>query len=86
MENVQHPRTWRWDEDGDTADGSFIRFDSGPTRGFGTKHIAVLKINEEPRSVWILETALYNQIRDEIASRPGKTLLPANVSSSAEGK
>jgi hypothetical protein len=68
------PRTWDWDTDGPTAAGTFVRFDSGPTKGYGRKPIVVLRIEGEERSVWILETALFGRFRDEIAQRPGRKL------------
>jgi len=71
-----YPRSWIWDEDGDTCAGAFVRFDSGPTKKYGRKAIAILLIDGEERSIWLLETALYNGFRDEIMERPERTLSP----------
>ena len=73
-EQPSYPKSWDWEVDGPTAAGTFVRFNSGPTKGYGRKPICVLEIDGEERSVWILETALFGRIRDELAQRPGQKL------------
>lgn len=73
-EQPSYPKSWDWEVDGPTAAGTFVRFDSGPTKGYGHKPIVVLEIDEEERSIWILETALFGRFRDELAQRPGRKL------------
>lgn len=68
------PETWLWDEDGDACAGTFVRFDKGATREYGKKLILVLRVGGVERSVWLLQTALYSRIRDEIADRPERKL------------
>ena len=72
-EQPSYPKSWDWEVDGPTAAGTFVRFDSGPTKGYGRKPICVLGVDGEERSVWILETALFGRIRDELAQRRGRT-------------
>ena len=71
---TRFPRPWLWGEDGDVAAGTFRRFDAGPTREYGRKPIAVLGIEGEDRSVWLMQDVLYNKFRDELADRPEHTL------------
>jgi hypothetical protein len=73
-EEPQFPCSWLWDEDGDECFGTFVRFDRGQTRGYGRKTIVVLHVGDEDRSVWLYQTALYSQMRDELADRPGRQL------------
>jgi hypothetical protein len=71
----QYPRSWLFDEDGDVCAGTFVRFDRGPTKGYGKKTIAVLEVTGEERSVWLYQAALYGGFRDEIADRRGHELV-----------
>jgi hypothetical protein len=75
-EEQQYPRSWLWDEDGDVCAGRFVRFDRGPTKGYGKKTIAVLEVTGEDRSVWLYQTALYGGFRDELVDRPVHELVP----------
>jgi hypothetical protein len=67
------PVTWRWEEDGDEIDGTFVEIDEGPT-AFGVKPIVVLEVAGEKRTLWLLETALRNKFMDEVARRPSGDL------------
>jgi hypothetical protein len=69
-----YPETWRWDEHGDICSGTFVRFDKGATRDYGKKLIMILEVDGLARSVWLLQTALYERIRDELAERPDHRL------------
>jgi hypothetical protein len=78
---ADYPRWWNWDEDGDVADGTFVRFTRGRSE-FGPKIILVLLIaahaseDGEERSIWMHETALESKFRDELLNRPGRDLDP----------
>lgn len=69
-----YPETWLWDEDGDVCSGTFLRFDKAATREYGKKLIMVLEVDGAERSVWLLQTALYERVRDELADRPERRL------------
>ena len=71
-----YPRSWVWDVDGDLCSDTFVRFDQGPTRGYGPKPIAVLRVAGEERSVWLMQTALYGSFRNELTSRSLPELVP----------
>jgi hypothetical protein len=71
-----YPRSWRFDEDGDTVSGTFVRFDVAPTRDYGEKLILVLSAEGEEIGVWLLQTALESSIKDELARRSGHKLEP----------
>jgi hypothetical protein len=68
------PRSWRWETDGELVSGRYLRFDSGPTRGYGRKPIIVLDLDGEERSIWLMQDVLYNRFRDELIGRPGRKL------------
>jgi hypothetical protein len=68
------PEGWRWDLDGDVVSGKFVRWDKGATREYGKKLIMVLEVDGRERSVWLLQTALYERIRDELSERPDRRL------------
>ena len=70
------PKAWRWDEDGETLNGRFVRFDQGQMRSYGKKVIAVLEVGGVERSVWLTQTVLYGKFRDELERRPGHKLEP----------
>jgi hypothetical protein len=59
---------------GDACSGRFVRFDKAATRDFGKKLILVLEVDGEERSIWLLQTALFNRIRDELGDRPERKL------------
>jgi hypothetical protein len=73
-DELSHPETWLWDDHGDVCTGRFVRFDKAATRDYGKKLILVLDVDGQERSVWLLQTALFNQIRDEVAERPNRNL------------
>ena len=68
-EPSEFPRGWRWDDDGDTVEGTFVEFDEGPT-AYGDRPIIVVEVDGENRSVWLFETALQSRFADEVAKRP----------------
>jgi hypothetical protein len=73
-----HPRWWNWDEDGDIAEGTFVRFTRGRSE-FGPKIILVLLVGGpfgEERSIWMHERALESKFRDELLNRPSRDLDP----------
>ncbi len=72
---ADYPRWWNWDEDGEVADGTFVRFTRGRSE-FGPKVILVLLIAGEERSIWMHETALESKFRDELLNRPSRDLDP----------
>jgi hypothetical protein len=74
QEETSYPAAWLFDEDGDTASGTFIKFDRAPTKEYGMKTIAVLQIAEEDRSIWLHWDALFNRFKQEVTRRPGQTL------------
>lgn len=69
------PRTWRWDQDGESLTGTFVEFDEGPT-AYGAKPILVIEIEGERRSVWLLEKAVLSRFADEVATRANRDLTP----------
>jgi hypothetical protein len=71
-----YPETWLWDEHGDVCSGGFVRFDKAATREYGKKLILVLEVDGQERSVWLLQTALFERIRDELSDRPNRQLAP----------
>ena len=75
-EKSDFPENWLWGKDDDTCAGSFVRFDKGATKEYGKKLILVLEVEGKQRSVWLLETALTNQVREELAERPDHTFGP----------
>jgi hypothetical protein len=72
-DETDFPRNWRWDDDGDEIAGTFLEIDEGPT-AYGTKPILILEVEGEPRSVWLLETAIQSRFADEVAKRPSRDL------------
>jgi hypothetical protein len=71
-----YPRSWIWDDDGDIAAGTYVKADRAPTRDYGPKTVVVLEIEGVERSIWLLNDALFNKFRQEIAARPGRQLTP----------
>jgi hypothetical protein len=70
----EYPRSWIWEEDGDSVAGTFVRFSQGMTRDYGPKAILVLLVDGVERSLWLTQTVLFGRVRDEVASRPSKNL------------
>jgi hypothetical protein len=71
---AEFPETWLWDEHGDVCSGRFVRFDKAATREYGKKLIMILEVAGAERSVWLLQTALYGRVRDELGERPQRRL------------
>jgi hypothetical protein len=69
--SLEHPQTWRWDEDGNTIDGGYVRMESANSE-YGPRAIIILAVAGAPnaeRSLWLNETALQGKFRDELANR-----------------
>jgi hypothetical protein len=64
-----HPSSWRWDEDGRSVRGTYVRMDEAAT-DYGRSAIVVLDVGGEERSVWLFEAAIVSKFRDELAKRP----------------
>ena len=77
-----YPRFWNWDEDGPLLAAPFVRFSQGQTKLFGPKPIAVVEVDGEERSVWLTQTVLFRQFRDELQRRPDHKLAPGERISS----
>ena len=75
-DDTDYPRSWIWDDDGDLCAGTFVRFDKGRTRDYGSKPIVVLNVEDEERSIWLLQTVLYEEFRRELEDRPTHDLIP----------
>ncbi len=75
-DNHDYPPAHLWDEHGDLVDGRFIRFDKGRTRDYGAKPVLVLDVDGDERSVWLLQTVLFEEVRRELAERPNHDLIP----------
>jgi hypothetical protein len=71
-----YPAAWIFDEDGATVAGTFVKFDQGRTKEYGKKVICVLEVGGVERSVWLSQMALFSKFKDELESRPSKTLQP----------
>jgi hypothetical protein len=69
-----YPRAWMWDTE--LADGVYVKADRAPTRDYGEKTVIILQVCGEERSIWLLNDALFNQVRQEISRRPGRKLTP----------
>src|SRR5919197_3587976 len=55
--------------DGDTVDGRLRRVDEGPTRGYGTAPILIMRVAGKERSVWVLHQALRSRLAEELGRR-----------------
>jgi hypothetical protein len=75
-DEIQYPAAWVFDEDGSTVAGTFVKFDQGRTKEYGKKVIVVLLVGGVERSVWLSQLALFSKFKDELESRPSKTLEP----------
>jgi hypothetical protein len=69
-----YPETWLWGEHGEVCSGTFVRFDKAPTREYGNKLILILAVDGRERSIWLLQTALKQRIRDELRDRSDRRL------------
>ena len=63
-----HAVSWRWDDDGPTVTGEYVKMDEAVT-DYGRKPILILGVDGEPRSVWLFDAALVSQFREELAKR-----------------
>jgi len=72
--SADYPRSWLWDEDGNLVSGSFVRFDEGVTKDFGSKVIVVLDVGGEERAVWLTTMVLHGRFSDELERRATKRL------------
>jgi hypothetical protein len=64
----EHPRTWRWNEDGSAVAGTFVRLDEASTE-YGQKAILVLDVDGVERSVWLFEAAVASKLREALEKR-----------------
>ena len=73
---------------GDTVEGEFVRLERGVTRRGEKRHIAVLSVAGEPRSLWLHEKALAAQFA-QLQPEPGERVVirkgDAKVQSSSSG-
>jgi hypothetical protein len=65
---TSHPASWRWDEDGTSIRGTYVRMDEAAT-DYGRKAIVVLTVDGQERSIWLFEAALVSKFQEEIAKR-----------------
>jgi hypothetical protein len=72
--NQEFPAAWLFSEDGDLEAAEFVALKSGPTRSFGWKPIAVVRVGGQERSLWLLNTVLYESFKRELARRPSRKL------------
>jgi hypothetical protein len=68
-EEGDFPRSWNFDEDGDTVDGTYVELGEGPTAGYGYKPIITLDVAGKRRTVWVFHTSLAEKLRDELSRR-----------------
>jgi hypothetical protein len=86
--NSDYPQSWRWEDDGLTADGAYVRMDSGPSE-YGRKPILVLRIDGAERGVWVNTDTLKNKLVDELDRRDQRDFTPGEriiVTRAAEKK
>jgi hypothetical protein len=67
--NDTYPRTWSFDDDGDTVEGTFVELGEAPTAGYGYKPVLTLDVDGESRSVWVFHTSLAEKLREELSRR-----------------
>lgn len=75
-DELEFPQSWIFDEDGDQVAGTYVRFDRGQTKEFGSKVIVVLNVDGAERSIWLTQTAVYSKFRQELENRSSQTLEP----------
>jgi hypothetical protein len=63
----KYPRAWRWDEDGLTVSGTYVRVDEAATE-YGLKAMLVLRVGNEEVAIWLAQ-ALRSQIAKELSRR-----------------
>jgi hypothetical protein len=69
INDTTYPRTWMFDEDGDTVEGSFLELGEAPTAGYGHKPIVNLDVDGEQRTVWFFHEALASKFNRELERR-----------------
>jgi hypothetical protein len=67
--NDSYPRSWSFDDDGETVEGTFVELGEAPTAGYGYKPILTLSVDGESRTIWIFHQALAEKLRDELGRR-----------------
>lgn len=82
----EFPRNWRFDEDGTTVMGTFVKFDLGQTQEYGECPIVVLEVDGEERSVWLFHTALRNKFQKEVNRRDFVVGEQVNIKQKGEKK
>ena len=75
-EGNDYPANWIFDEHGETIAGTFVRFERGQTKNYGSKPIAVLEVDGAERSLWLNTAVLAGKFRDELRERPQRELAP----------
>jgi hypothetical protein len=70
------PKSWNWDEDGDTVEGTFVELGEAPTAGYGHKPILTLDVDGEHRTVWVFHTSLANKLSEELRRRKERDFVP----------
>jgi hypothetical protein len=71
-----YPEKWIFSEHGETIAGTFLRFERGQTKNYGSKPIAVLEVDGAERSLWLNTAMLVGKFRDELEQRPERELVP----------
>lgn len=64
----QYPRSWDWQAEGSTVDGTYIKLTTGTT-AHGPAPILGLLIDGEERSLWILWAGLKSKLAQELKRR-----------------
>lgn len=72
-EAPEYPQWWDWDENGNTASGTFVRAGRGYTQ-HGDRPFVVLEIDGEERTVWLHQDVLRNLFAREVQRRPDKRI------------
>ena len=75
-DELEYPQSWIFDEDGELVAGTFVKFDEGQTKEYGSRVILVLEVDGQERGVWLSQMALFSRVRDELNRRTSKTLEP----------
>jgi hypothetical protein len=70
-----YPKSWNWERDGYTAEGSFVRLAIGPTP-FGVHPILVLLIGGSERAVWVTSPDLRARLAGELERRRAFDFVP----------
>jgi hypothetical protein len=74
-EKSKYPETWRWEDDGDVIEGTYVELSEAHTRfDRETRPILILDVDGKRRTVWLFHTALQSRLREELEKRPGNEL------------